>query len=393
MSRNGLTLKIILPVLLLVAGILATLLLVKTRSVPEPSEQSFSGPLVEVMPVSRVDLPVVVRSTGTVRARQAADLTPQVSGRVVSISPSMVEGGFFRTGEELFSLERIDYQLALERARANLAQAELELERTRSLAEIARLEWERLPQQPGDEPTPLTLYQPQLKSAEAQLAAARAAIAQAELDLQRTVLRAPFNCYIRSEQVDLGQYLRAGTPVATVAGTDAVEIVVPLPLEELSWLQVPRGDRSPGGSQARVVVMLESQRREWTGEIVRAHGEIDPQTRMASVVVEVKDPYGQQQSAGPGADLTPGMFVEVWLQGRLLEDVVALPREALRDHETVWVADGDRLSIRPVQIARREKTQVLVRSGLESGDRVILTGLSAAAEGMLLRPQPQESAR
>lgn len=393
MKRNGLTLKIILPILLLVIGILVTLLLVKTRSVPEPVERSFSGPLVEVMPVSRVDLPVVVSATGTVRARQAVELTPQVSGRVVSISPRMVEGGFFRAGEELFSLERIDYQLAVERARANLAQAELELERTRSLAEIARLEWQRLPQPPGNQPTPLTLYQPQLKNAEAQLAAARAAIGQAELDLERTVLRAPFNCYIRSEQVDLGQYLRAGTPVATVAGTDAVEIVVPLPLEELSWLRIPRGERSIRGSQARVVISLQTRQREWLGEIVRAHGEVDPQTRMASVVVAVKDPYGQQQTAGPGADLTPGMFVEVWLQGRVLEDVIALPREALRDHETVWVAEGDRLSIRQVEIARRERTQVLVSSGLEPGDQVVLTGLSAAAEGMQLRPQLAEGNR
>lgn len=392
MSNKDLLLKRLLPLLIILIGVALTIILVKTRSVPQRSVRSFSGPLVEVMQVVNAHKQVVVSGTGSVQAKQEADITPRVSGQVEYISSRMVDGGFFKKGELLFRIEKIDYELALERARANLAQAELELLRNESLAEIARLEWGRIADDQTRQANPLTLYEPQMKSAEAQVAAAGSSVKQAELDLTRTSVRAPFNCYVRDEHIDVGQYVRAGNKVATVAGTDAVEIIVPLQLEELAWLQVPRRGRVEKGSAATVRMLVGADHNEWQGRIVRALGEIDPRNRMAKVVIDVIDPFGKKKKAAENrAELTPGMFVEVLLHGVELADVITIPRGALRDNDTVWIVDeNEKLKIVKVEIARRERQEVLVRSGLEPGDQVILTGLAAAADGMLLRPQLQE---
>lgn len=393
MSKKDLILKIILPFAIILIGIILAIILIKVRSVPQRAARSFSGPLVEVMEVFKEKRQVVVPGTGTVQSTQVADITPQVSGQVRHISPQMVEGGFFSKGDLLFSIERIDYELALERARANLSQAELELMRNQSLAEIARLEWGRVQENEERKANPLTLYEPQMKAAEAQVASAKSAVRQAELDLSRTSIRAPFNCYIRNEMIDVGQYVRAGNKVATIAGTDEVEIVVPLPLEELTWLQIPGNGSKKEGSTVVVRIDLGPTTQEWSGRIARSLGEVDPRNRMAKVVVAVADPFGKQkESSGKRAELLPGMFVNVLMHGSDLIDVVVIPRGAVRDDDTVWTVDANnKLKIRPVDIVRRSREDVVIRTGLDSGEKVILTGLSAAADGMLLRPQLRET--
>ncbi len=394
MSKKDLLLKIILPFIIILIGVILTIGLIKIRSTPQRVTRTFNGPLVEVMIAEKVKKQIVVPGTGTVQPTQEADITPRVSGQVQYISSRMVEGGFSKKGELLFSIEKIDYELALERAKASLAQAELELIRNQSLAEIAQLEWSRIDQEESDrKANPLTLYEPQLKAAVAQVASARSSVKQAELELKRTAVRAPFNCYIRNEQIDVGQYVRAGNKVASVAGTDAVEIVIPLQLEELAWLQIPRNGKSSDGSAATVRMFVGEKLNEWQGRIVRSYGEIDPRTRMAKVVVAVNDPFGKKQElAEPPAELAPGMFAEVLLQGAELAEVFVIPRGAVRDDDTIWTVDENKkLLIKKVEIVRRERQDVVVTAGLEAGDQVVLTGLAAAADGMLLRPQLREA--
>lgn len=379
--------KILIPVLILLAGVAGMRLMILSHQAPARTVRENPGVLVEVMRVSHTDRQVLIAGTGTVQPRREASITPQVSGRVIEIAPNLVAGGFFRAGELLFAIEETDWRLGVDRARAALAQAEVELATRESQAEVARLEWERLGFGSEEEPNPLVLYGPQLKSARAAVASARAILGQAELDLDRTRVHAPFNCRIRSEQLDLGQYLRAGTGVATVAGTDRGEVVVPLAVEELQLLRVPgpRGARGAGGSPA-TVRLADDGGFEWPGRIVRSLGEVDPRGRMARVVVAVDDPYGLSDSGARPA-LEVGMFVEATLQGEVLAGVVALPRKALRDGSTVWVADEqDQLRVVPVSVARLEKEEVLLRGGLSDGDRVVLTYVSGAADGLKLRP-------
>jgi RND family efflux transporter MFP subunit len=385
--------RALLPVIVILAALGLTLVLVKSRKLPTPHENAYLGPLVEVAELVKASRQIVVSGTGTVQSRFEVSITPQVKGRVSKISPQMVAGGTFRKGELLFAIEAVDYQLAIELASANLAQAELDLLRNENLAELARKEWQALNLEGAAEPNPLVVYEPQLKSAQAQRDAALANVELAKLNLQRTRVVAPFNCYVRSEQLEVGQFLNAGSPVANVAGTGQAEIVVPLSLDELAWLQVPRNGAVQKGSLATVELQSGGQTFRWHGEIIRALGEIDPRNRMARVVVGVADTFASDK-ANPNLlnELLPGMFVEIYLHGEDLPEVIAVPRGALHDNETVWIVDAEnRLKIREVQVIRRERDEVLVRSGLSAGERIVLTSLSGAAEGMLLRPRLREA--
>jgi len=239
----------------------------------------------------------------------------------------------------------------------------------------------------------LVVYEPQLKSARALRDAAQANVKQAELNLERTRVFAPFDCYVRSEQLEIGQFLNTGAPVAIVAGIDQMEIVVPLSLDEIVWLQVPRKGTKQRGSLAKVELQSGGRTFHWQGEITRALGEIDPRNRMARVVVTVNDPFTKDtEKTNLLNDLLPGMFVNVQILGEELSGVISVPRGAMHDNDTIWVIDDEnRLHIREVDILRRERDEVLIRSGLEANEKIVLTNLSGAAEGMLLRPKMRET--
>jgi RND family efflux transporter MFP subunit len=385
MSLKSKLIKIGLPLLILAAGAALMWIMIARHPEPQREERKDPGALVEVLSVTRGERQVRVQGTGTVQPRQEISLIPQVSGRVTSIAPGFIAGGFFRQGDVLFRIEDTDYRLAVDRARAALAKAEYDLVDMEGQARIARREWERLQLGNGEKPNPLVLYEPQLKNARAALLAARAALQQTELDLQRTVLRAPFNAVILSESVDPGQYVRSGTGVAMLAGTDRAEIVLPLPLEELVWLQIPRQGAKDQGSEASVQLSASDETFRWAGQVVRRLGDVDPQGRMARLVVALDDPYGLRRDAGERPQLAMGTFVQVVLQGAVLKDVAVIPAAALRDDARVWIMNDGHLKIRPVEVVRRARDEVVISGGLAPGEQVVLTNLAGVAEGMKLR--------
>jgi len=283
----------------------------------------------------------------------------------------------------------------VERAKASLIRAENEIIIIESKAAVARQEWERLKLKDQEEPNPLIVYGPQYEDAKANRNAVAASLKQAELDLQRTRITAPFNCIVRSEEVGVGKYVRAGNNVAMVASVDGAEIVVPLQLDDLRWLSIPRQGNSEKGSDATVRLEVGTNLYQWQGQLVRSLGEVDMKSRMARLVVRVDDPYRlRTEGYTQKLNLELGMFVEVVFQGETLADMVEIPRAALRENSTVWIMDNDqKLRIVPVEIIRLQKDTVLVGGSLEDGDLVILTSLPGGADGMKLRSANEGESR
>ncbi len=383
-KTTGKALKILLPLLLLAVGVAGLLMLVKMKQSPEHQVPEFRGVLVDVTELQILPHQVQVRATGTVQAEQEISLVPEVSGKVAWLSERLVAGGFFQAGEILLKIEGDDYRLAVERSRAEVARAEVALVSEQERAKVSRQEWQRVELPNKGEPGPLVTREIQLLYEQANLAAAQAGLQQAELNLQRTAIRAPFNGRIRQESVDLGQYLRAGTSISSFAGTDRAEVMIPLPVAELSWLTVPSAGSTQQGSKAQVRLPgEETPHRE--GRIVRSFGEIDSGSRMATLVVAIDDPY-QLASGGTQANLSNGQFVEIILQGATLAQVVELPRSALRENDRVWVMDSDnRLRIIPVEVVRRDPELVVARAALNDGAKLVLSPVAGAADGLLLR--------
>ena len=381
MKNKGKFFTTALPILILIAGIATMILLTKSRPAAKRHTRPESGALVRVMTASSENRRAEVHSTGTVQAGQQISIIAQVGGRVTSLSPQWMAGGFIKAGDLLFAIEDADYRLAEEQARAAVAKAEADLATARGQAEVARLEWERF----GDQTAavnPLVLHLPQLKTREANLAAARAGLSKAQLDLTRTEVRAPFNCLILAEELDMGLTVRAGSPVAKIVGTDQAEVIVPLP-----WCVIPRHDKQMAGSPATLTATFGNHRYQWQGTVVRTLGEIDPQGRMARLAIRVDDPYRLQKNNHAKFDLTMGMFVEVTIHGHPLNKVVVLPRKALRPESKVWLMDAEqKLRLRRVTVARFTDDEALISEGLAPGDKVVLTTLNGAADGMALRP-------
>jgi RND family efflux transporter MFP subunit len=387
MSKKKTLIKIVLPLLVILAGFGIMKFLIASRAEPKKEVRKDPGIIVEVTKAEKRDTEVIVYGTGMVEPAEEITISPQVNGRVVSVAPNLVVGGFFSKGAMLFQIEDTDYRLALDRALSAKAKAEYDLATIESQARIARSEWDLINKDRDIPPNPLALYEPQLKNARASLASAVAAVAQAEIDLERTAVTAPFNSRVRSENIDRGQYVRAGNSVAVLSGTDIAEIPVPLSLDDIGWLRVPRSGEPGNGAEASVSINIGGKRFEWKGRVVRSTGEVDQKTRMMQLVIAVKDPYGLKRENDPQRPpLVVGTFVDVTITGRVLKEVFVIPRKAIRDNNSVWIMDeGDKLQIKTVKPVRIEGEKVILAEGIHDGDFIVLSNVSGAANGMKLR--------
>ena len=390
-----LILRIILPILVLAGAGYATVTIIRNRPAPETREAEIPLPLVETMEAGYSNVTLSVFAEGTVAPRTVSELTPEVSGRVIDVAESLVVGGFFEKGDLLLRLDSRDYELAVTRSQAAIAQAKLRLETERQEAAVAMEEWELLG---SGRPTPLAMREPQIAEAQAALASAEAASQQAEYDLERTVVRAPFAGRVRQKRVDVGQFVARGNSVATLYAVDAVEVRLPIPDSELAFLNLPlayRDDEVAIGSVRGPTVILRSEfagrRHEWRGTIVRTEGEIDPRTRMVHPIARVEDPYarGNDPNRPP---LAVGMFVEAEIIGRSSGRVMVLPRTVLRGADRVLIVDdADHVRFRQVELFRLERDRILVKSGIEEGDRIIVSPLENAVDGMQVQVHVPET--
>ena len=385
-------LKIILPLVVLALGIVGLIVLVKARTAVESRPAAVPAPLVRLLTVQRQNLQLRVRSQGSVTPRTESTLISQVSGRVIAVSPAFAAGGFFESGDLLVTIDPSDYELALVRAQAQVAQGRLRLAWEKEEADVARHEWELLGQGKAH---PLVLRRPQLAQARADLAAAQAVLQQAQLDLERTEIRAPYAGRVRTKSVDVGQFVNRGAPSAKIYAVDYAEVRLPIPDDQLAFLDLPLDFRGDTAHRRGPEVILSStfagRQHSWTGHIVRLEGEIDPKSHMVHAVARVENPYGRGDEP-QRPPLAVGLFVEAEIIGRLVEDVTVVPRGAMRSHNQILVVDDEnRLHFRTVEVLRADKKEVVIRSGLTCQERVCLSPLDAVTDGMRVRTMSDES--
>jgi multidrug efflux system membrane fusion protein len=391
MRASNLKWMIILPLAVIAVAIVVMVIMIKARPEPETRIPEVPLPVVRFAEVQLQDLTLTVQSQGTVSPRTESLLLPEVAGRIIEVSPAFVPGGFFEKGELLLRIDPFNYRQADVQARGAIAQAELRLAMELAEAEVARNEWKELGQ---GKPTALTLREPQVAEAEAALAAARAALESAGRNLERTTIVAPYAGRVRQKQVDVGQYVSPGTPLATIYAVDYAEIRLPLPDDDLAFVDLPldyRGETSRGrGPEVTLRADFAGQTFSWKGRIVRTEGEIDPRSRMVHAVARVSNPYSR--SAHPERPpLAAGMYVEAEIAGRSVEGVALIPRSAVRADDVVLVVDDEeRLRFRPVEILRATSQHAIISSGLADGERICISNLAAVTDGMRVRIAPAE---
>ncbi len=352
---------------------------------------------------------IPVYGAGTVRPRAQIEVAAAISGRVVWVSPAFQTGGRVRRGQLLFRLDDADYLHRVERARAVIAGQEVELLKVEEEARLARDQYERFRRRRGDEAPaadagPLALWEPQLAAARAAVDRDRVALAEAELGLSRTQVHAPFAGVVRTESVDVGQFVAAGQTVGQVYAADAVEVVVPLADADAAlipglWdLRAGDADRRVA---ARVVADYGSADYAWEGYVDRVEAALDEATRTLDVIVRVPDPFAggvrveggvdSDPDTGAGADgsrnppLLVGKFVDVEIQGVTPGPYFKVRRPALRSGNEVWAVRDEALTIVPVRVLQRSDDDVYLTGALLAGQPVVVGGIEIATEGMAVR--------
>lgn len=380
-KTDNTVLLVLLTVGLLVGGIFGFQWLMATKPEAKKVAPEVWTPSVKVIPLTEKNYTPVIRAEGEVEAATKTMLISEVAGAVVYISPLLEVGETIQEGEIILKVDDADYQTQLTNTKSALADAELALALEEARAEQAARDWEKLGR--GGSASDLVLRKPQIKSAQAKIDAAEAAIAKAERDLEKTVIKSPYTCLVDQKFVDKGAYVNMMSQIAQVMSVEEHEVRLPLNLNEIGFLDKDLGV----GSEVLLETTIGGKPYQWKGTAVRFEGGVDSSTFSMVMVVSVK-----RDSAREGENflLPPaGMFVKAKVSGKPMGSVFSIPREALRDGEAVWVlAENEVLDIVPVEVIRTERDEVIIadKGGkkLTSGDRIIVSPVAIPASGMKL---------
>ncbi len=376
-----LAIQILLPVLVLGGAAAIAAKMIASAEKPKVTAPQPRTPLVRVLDAKPGRVEIDVRAQGVVEPATSVTLSAQIAGRIRAVSERLRAGEFFAAGEPLVWIDDADYRLALVQADAAVKRSELRLAQERAEAEVSKRAWEQL--ESSRQPDALATRQLFVAEAEAALSAAKAQQERAQLDLQRTIVSLPFAGRIRSTSADAGQYVAPGQALAQAYGTDFVEVRLPIPDEDAAFLDLARG---PSGERTQHEVTLTAdfagRIHEWKGAIVRAEGEIDRRTRQVTLVARVAKPF--DDNGDPlRQPLSVGMFVDATIRGRAFDNVLTLPRSAVRADGTILVLDVEnRLHARTVRVLRKERDVVRVEGGLTSGERVAISPIETFIDGM-----------
>jgi RND family efflux transporter MFP subunit len=383
-------LQLFLSIAVLGCGAVLATYYLKTGPEAKPRKHETSPPLVEVKQINYGAHRLIINGMGPVLAAKEINLTASVGGEIVNMSDKMVPGGFFAKDDLLVAIDPLDYQLAVMRLQSEVSKVQNELELEMGNQLIAQKEFEVLGQEVSRAEKKLMLRQPQLEIQKATLAGVKATLAQAELNLKRTQVKAPFNGVVLSRSVNFGSRISESTVLARLVGTDEFWLKLAIPTTQLKWIIFPTDSRQ--GSEVRIFLQETTKDSVYrTGRVVRLAADVEEQGRMAAVYVAVKDPLCllPENSKKPQLPkLLLGSFVRADIEGSELASVVTVNRDYLREGDSIWVMkDDNTLEIRKVDIVARTNDQVLIGSGLADGEKLIVSGLSAPVTGIPVKPR------
>ena len=331
--------------------------------------------------ITKKDISLKILTNGEVKPLNEINLISQVSGQIVEAADEFVDGGLIKAGSPLVWIDDRDYKLAVISAESRVAQASKLLEREIAESELAKNDWEELGL---GEASPLTLRIPQLREAEAAEKAALADLEKAKLNLERTIVKLPFQGIIRQKKTGVGQFVGTGSILATAFSTEEVLIALPLTDTELSYLGLPLAyeeERPFSGPKVNFYSLVSNKKSEWEGRIVRTAGSIDPLTRLVYVYAEVINPYQQSPP------LAIGMFVDAVIEGKTIKNGFLVPNSAINNNSNIYVINtNDNLEIRKIEVLGTENDYVIIKGEISEGERVVVSPLNNAKEGMALKP-------
>jgi RND family efflux transporter MFP subunit len=382
--------RIIVPVVCLILFVLVAYAIKSSQ--PEASTGKASknaSMLVKTQVLEPQAFTLTVQSFGVVQAKHRSELNALVSGQVRKVSPAFKAGGRVSEGDVLLSLDTSEYELALQEARSNLANAELALAEEKARSEQAKRDWNS--RKDGLQGNDFTLRRPQLKAAEENLNTAQARLKLAQLNLERCQVRATFSGRIQNTFVEQGSVVSPGLLLASGYDTSFAEVRLAVASDALKYLNVPEGQGDLAqGSTVRFTNNLLKPAQVWEGRIIRSEAAIDSTTQQLYLVAEIEQPFDRkilgQLERHP---LALGQYLEAEIVGKRLDKVIAIPSSAIYQGRYVYLQEDGRLQRRDVEIFWAEGEISLIATGLNEGDELIVTSLGLISSGTPVRTAEQ----
>lgn len=370
--------RIIAPLTILALGGGAWYYLGKPVEKPKPMSLPEQLIRTEVLELHARDYQVEIASQGTVRAHYVTTITPLVGGTIQKLHPSFEDGAFFEKDEVLAELDPADFEAALASAEARLARAEAALSQEQARAKQARLNWEDIGYE--EEPSELVLRVPQLKEAEATVKSAKADLDQAQRNLARTKIKAPFAGRVKSRSIGLGQAVGPSTALGEVFASDYAEIRLPIPPSQLPFVRLPIDEKDTPVPVTLTDASGVAQPDQWSANIVRTEGTLDETTRELFVIARIDDPFAR---SGKSAPLRIGQPLRASIQGIVIEKAYVLPRSSLRGVNRVYMVmeEPPVLMKRDIKPLWSTGNEIVTREGFIDGEKLASSSLTYAVDG------------
>lgn len=381
-SKIKQSLKFILPIVLIAITAMIVMYFIGNQPKPKKKRANLTPPLsVSVYDVVSQPFQVSVTSFGTVSPRTQSFLISSVNGEITNISNKLREGSFFKKGDVLLKIDDRDYQADVQISQADLADAQQALAEETALSEQAALDWKNLGN--TSKPNDLVLRKPQQEAAKARLSSAQASLTKAKLTLERTQIIAPYDGRVLEKLVDLGQVTSANTQIAEIYATDYFEVRLPIRTSDLKFVELPEtfNDGKTRQTEAKVDVFssLTGSPTPWNAHLVRTESAIDNAARQLHVVVQIDNPFGSDISKR--SPLKIGEYVTAKIEGKVIENAITIPTESIYQNSYVYVISDGIITRRNIEIIWQDEAQSLIKSGLEPGDRLVVTSLGQVASG------------
>jgi len=349
---------------------------------PDPVEEA-PAPDVIVEILTPKDFQIQISSNGTTTPLTQTVLTAEIGGEVIYRSKKFSEGSSVIEGEILAKIDDTDLQLQYKNALLQLANAEVQHSLQLAEAEVAKEAWEKI----GDGvASDLTLKKPQLKQAEALLEVAKAQVSSAKNKLNKTEIVAPYAGRIQSVNIDLGTTIIPGQPVGALYTSSEIEVTLAVKDNDLQFLSIPMDGRKLDPSEQALVEIrsfYKGKNQTWIGRLERVDGIIDPVTRMINLIAVFKNDFIETDKP----NLPIGLFVEALIDGISLKNTFSIPVNAISENNEVYIVNNDNeLVSRQLSILKKYSDFVIVKDGLKAGERIVISKLSTASNGIKVNP-------
>ncbi|KZZ11613.1 hypothetical protein A3749_08500, partial [Oleiphilus sp. HI0078] len=327
-------------------------------------------------------------SYGVLKANTRTNLLSLVSGQVLKVSPAFQRGAFVQEGQVLLVIDPLEYEVSLQTARSDLANAELALAEEEARSEQALRDWrtqEKINSTPARD---YALRYPQLKAAKAKLETAKAKLSLAQKNLERTKVRAPYDGRLIETFVNKGSVISTSTPVAELYSSESLELSLPIASRDLAFLDLPSSESyqdTSSSAYVRIENSLVVPAEYWQAMIVGTEALVDAENQQIYALAKIVKPLTSEKSERPVQALKVGQYLHANIQGKTIDEAILVPNSAIYQGTYVYVVEKiekqDVLARREVNVRWRNEELSLIESGLNIGDLLVRTPLGQVTSG------------